>query len=93
VYVKTDKNSAEGRPFGLYGNAFSRAPLAAVQRATVKIEPPTTTNIFAMEAPPGGYGAYSRGVIEDVLVTAYTSFSAAKQETPAGKMVRSCCLY
>ena len=38
-HVATDPNPAEGRPRGLYGNEFGRAPAEVVRRATKRIEP------------------------------------------------------
>ena len=63
---------------GLYGNAFARAEASVIQSATHVLTPPTVSNILAIEAPSGGYGAYSRDEMEDILVTAYSGFSAAK---------------
>jgi hypothetical protein len=63
---------------GLYGNAFARADPGRIAEATTFLDPPTTTNILAMEAPPGGRGAYDRGTIEDVLLTAYVGFAACR---------------
>lgn len=79
--VATDHNAAEGRPHGLYGNAFARASQEAVRRATTRIDPPTITNLVAMAAPSGGYGLYSGHEIEYVLATAYTGFRAAVLES------------
>lgn len=42
----------------IYGNAFARAPEESVKGAVTIIDPPTITNIIAMEAPKGGYGQY-----------------------------------
>jgi hypothetical protein len=76
-----DRNAEEGRPEGLYGNAFARASEDAVRRATRPLDPPTVTNIVAMAAPSGGYGRYERKTIEAILATAYTGFRAAALET------------
>jgi len=83
-HVATDPNPAEGRPRGLYGNEFGRAPAEVVRRATKRIEPPTTTNVIAMAAPSGGYGRYSREQIAHVLTTAWTGFRAAVLESGIG---------
>ena len=90
--VATDVNEAEGRPHGLYGNAFAQAHIDAVRRATTRIEPPTVTNLIAMAAPSGGYGRYSGSQIERILVTAFTGFrvavlESARQERPARPVV------
>jgi hypothetical protein len=79
--VATAPNADEGRPYGLYGNAFGRAPVDAVLRAARRIDPPTTSNILAMEAPSGAYGRYTLEQIFDILTTAYTGFVAARCES------------
>ena len=63
---------------GIYGNAFARAEVGAIQSATHVLSPPTVSNILAVEAPAGGFGEYSRAELKYVLVTAFTGFSAAK---------------
>lgn len=68
---------------GLYGNAFARAPLAAIQRATTYLEEPMFSNIVAMQAPPGGFGPYSMDEIEDILTTAFIGFGACRSESAA----------
>lgn len=82
--VATGPDAAEGRPHGLYGNAFARASREAVRRATVRIEPPTVTNVLAMAAPGSGSGSYTRGQVEGILATAYTGFRAAVIESGEG---------
>jgi len=77
----TDPNAAEGRPGGLYGNAFARATADAVVRATTRIEPPTVTNLIAIAAPYPGRGQYRAQEIEDALATAHTGFRAAVVES------------
>lgn len=79
--IATDPNPAQQRPLGLYGNNFARASQAAIKLATKVINPPTITNIIAMEAPTGGFGTYSRRDIEYILITAYTGFFAAQIES------------
>lgn len=79
--VATNANPGEDRPHGLYGGAFARAPVDAVLRAARRINPPTTSNILAMEAPSGGYGRYALYQIVDTLMTAYTGFTAARSES------------
>jgi len=71
---------------GLYGNAFAEASLEEVERATRPVDPPSISNILAISAPPGGYGVYTREQIENVLVTAYTGFRAAGEES-GGRLV------
>jgi len=76
--VNTDVNEEEGRPLGLYGNNFGRAEIPVIERATEVIDPPTITNIICMAALAYGKGEYNRPQIEDLLITAYTSFRAAR---------------
>ena len=77
----TEANAAELRPGGLYGRAFASAPVAALRRAVKRIDPPTASNILAIEAPVGGYGPYTTVTLRFILETAYTGFRAALLET------------
>jgi Poly (ADP-ribose) glycohydrolase (PARG) len=79
--IATDNNPRQGRPHGLYGNNFARATLEAIKQATQPLDPPTITNIIAMEAPSGGYGSYTMEEIEYILTTAFTGFLAARIES------------
>lgn len=79
--VDTSRNALSGRPHGLYGNNFASASIDTVVRATHVINPPTISNILAMEAPSGGFGRYSRKDIAYILNTAYTGFAAARFES------------
>lgn len=79
--IAIDANAAQERPWGLYGNHFARATIAAVQLATQPLHPPTVTNIIAMAAPACGFGTYSDDQIEFILTTALTAFSAARLES------------
>jgi len=79
--IATDRNELEGRPFGLYGNLFSSAKADVVERATRIIQPPTITNLIAIEAPSYGSGVYSQSEIEYILRTAYSGFHAATLES------------
>jgi Poly (ADP-ribose) glycohydrolase (PARG) len=79
--IATDPNEAEGRPVGLYGNNFAKASPETITLAAKCLEPPTNTNIIAMEAPSGGYNFYEYDTIEYILTTALTGFSAAKVES------------
>jgi hypothetical protein len=79
--VATDPDPLEGRPLGLYGNRFARADAAAIRRATTVLTPPTITNLIAMEAPPGGHGAYAAAELRDIVTTAFTAFGAAALES------------
>ena len=80
-HVATDPSDTEGRPHGLYGNAFARAKVDAVAQATTRIEPPTMTNLIAIAAPYPGSGRYRVDEIERSLTTAYTGFLAAQLES------------
>lgn len=84
--VATDANAMQGRPHGLYGNAFARADLETVRRATTRVDPPTLTNLIAMAAPRPSYGSYTAEQIRGVLDTASTGFRAAALES-AGPVV------
>jgi len=79
--ILTAPDAAAGRPDGLYGNRFASAPADVVREAIRPIVPPTLTNLIAISAPGGGMGTYSRRDIEQVMVTAYTGFSAAVSES------------
>lgn len=85
--LATDPDPLEGRPLGLYGNRFARAPEDAVRRALTVLDPPTISNILAMAAPPGGSGPYEEHEIRGILVTAYTGFRAARLESDAARLV------
>lgn len=79
--VATDPSPEEGRPHGLYGNAFARAAPEAIRRATRVLARPTVSNIIAISALPGGYGSYSWDDIHFTLITAWTGFRAAVLES------------
>jgi hypothetical protein len=79
--VATDPDAAAGRSGGLYGNAFAQAAEETVRRATVRIDPPTITNLIAMAALPGGWGRYTDREIEFTLNTAFTGFRVAVLES------------
>jgi hypothetical protein len=80
----TDPNPDEGRPRGLYGNAFSSGTEEAVRTATKIIDPPTASNILAIEAPAHGNGRYKHKEIDFILSSAATGFSAAVRESGVG---------
>jgi hypothetical protein len=83
--IATEPNAEMGRPYGLYGNNFASASREAVLNATEIIDPPTVSNIIALEAPAGGYSqtgqAYKESEIRFILETAYSGFSAARIES------------
>ena len=82
--IATRPDVDAGRPHGLYGNRFAAAHADAVRKAARRIEPPTFSNIIAMAAPAGGFGAYTARQIEDIFLIAYTAFAAAVQESTEG---------
>lgn len=71
---------------GLYGNRFTRARREVVEAATTVLDPPTTSNILAMEAPFGRHGAYTREDLSFILQTAFSGYRAACLES-AGRPV------
>jgi hypothetical protein len=79
--VATNPDAGAGRPHGLYGNAFSRASVEAIRKATRALDPPTVSNILAIAALGGGLGPYSRVQIGHTLVTAFSGFRAAVLES------------
>lgn len=83
LVLATDPDAEAGRPQGLYGNRFSRASWEAVERAVSVLEPPTASNVLAMEAPAYGVGLYDLDEIRQVVATAYTGFRAARVESEA----------
>jgi len=78
-----DTRPAPGRPRGLYGNEFARAPVAAVLAALTRLDPPPLSNILAIEAPADGEGKYSGEEIEHILVTATSGYRAARLASAA----------
>ena len=79
--MDTLPDPAAGRPGGLYGNAFGRAPAAQIHAAVRPLNPPTPSNILAISAPAGGRGAYRADTILFILNAAFTAFPAARQES------------
>jgi Poly (ADP-ribose) glycohydrolase (PARG) len=79
--IATNPDPSQERPLGLYGNNFAKATATAISLATTPLNPPTVTNIIAMEAPLGGYNFYEYNIIEYILTTAVTGFLAAKVES------------
>lgn len=77
--VDTDHPAA--MPYGLYGNRFGSASQAVIRKATARLDPPTVSNLLAMEAIPGGSGRYTPAQIADVVTTAVTGFTAARIES------------
>ncbi|KAJ5077866.1 poly(adp-ribose) glycohydrolase [Anaeramoeba ignava] len=81
VSIDTTPNLKLGRPEGLYGNNFAFASQKAIRNATKVINPPTISNIMAMEAPTGGRGFYSRKDIDYCFSALYSGFYAAKLDS------------
>lgn len=79
--LATDVDLEAGRPLGLYGNRFAKASADTVLGALRVLDPPTRSNLVAMEAPPGGSGRYTRADIEKGLATAYAGFAAVCAES------------
>lgn len=80
IKIKLDANKDEGRPNGLYGNEFRAVSKDAIIKATKVLDPPSISNIIAIEAPKNGSGQYSRSTITGILTTAYSGFLGAKME-------------
>ncbi|KYC42450.1 hypothetical protein WA1_21025 [Scytonema hofmannii PCC 7110] len=57
--IATNANVEQARPYRLYGNNFARATAEAIELATKPLNPPTVTNIIAMEAPSSLYSAFT----------------------------------
>jgi hypothetical protein len=66
---------------GLYGNRFARASADEVRSAVRIIQPPTRSNLIAIAASVGKPGPYFPRQIETMLITAFTGFAAAVQES------------
>ncbi len=70
-----DTKTCEDRPYGLYGSEFACARPNEIKSAVTPINPPTISNIIAIEAPADGYGAYTAEAVKYILSTAFTGFS------------------
>ena len=79
--IATEPDPARGRPQGLYGNYFAQADRWALVAATKLLDPPTVSNILAMEAPANGRGRYTETQLRAILTTAYTGFRAVMAES------------
>jgi hypothetical protein len=75
--IDTAPDARAGRPRGLYGNEFERAHPDAIAQATRVLDPPSRSNILAIEAPAYGSGRYAREEIAFILRTAWAGFAAA----------------
>lgn len=65
----------------IYGNNFAIASKSVIQASTKLLEPPTLSNILAMEALKHGRGRYTTNQIFMTLQTAITGFMATKLES------------
>jgi Poly (ADP-ribose) glycohydrolase (PARG) len=81
VRIATHRGAERGGPSWLYGIAFAEAAADDVRQATIRIDPPTTSNIIAIAAPFGGHGRYRREQIGSALSTAHSGFRAAVLES------------
>ena len=80
-FIETNIDSSKDRPYGLYGNNFSRASENAIKFATHLINPPTISNIIAIESPPPETGKYTKQQIEFIIKNAITGFNAAVKKS------------
>lgn len=76
----------------IYGNAMHRAHPDTLGELVTRLDPPSVTNILAIEALPGGSGRYTLDELRRVVLIATTGFAAARQESkrvagPAAKAV------
>lgn len=82
--ISIDTLPAVHIPDGIYGNNFSKADWKDIENATTVFKNPSKSNIIAMEAYPGRTGKYTIEQINDIFITVYTAFSAAKSQTRNG---------
>jgi hypothetical protein len=83
LVIDTSANPDEGRPDGLYGNLFRATPWETIEKVVRRLDPPTVTNIIAMEAPSRGKAEYTLDQVTDTFRTAFSAFTAAKIESMA----------
>lgn len=79
--IAIDTSPTINTPNGIYGNAFSAAAWEDIKNATKILKNPLKSNIIAMEAYPGATGEYTIEQINDIFITVYTAFSAAKSQS------------
>lgn len=65
----------------IYGNAMSRAHPTTIRALVTRLDPPTFSNILAIEAIPGGSGRYSPEDLSRTLMTAAAGYFAAISES------------
>lgn len=58
-----------------------KAKTEVVLNSLRSINPPTISNVVAIEAPTGGVGRYTAEQISYALTTAYSGFAAIKAES------------
>jgi hypothetical protein len=81
LQLATAPNAAVGRPNGLYGFRFAKATHEQLVGATTVFEKPQLSNILAIEAPLCATGTYTVSQIKDILITAFSGFAAARDES------------
>lgn len=74
--------------YSIYGNAFSQASKEILRERVTPITPPTKGNILAIASLPGRKSFYTKKQIEDILIIAFTGFSAAEQESDKTQKTR-----
>ena len=75
---------------GLYGRHFASAPFPRVLGSTTFLcEPPSRSNILAMEAPKPSRGTYTHGQVTRILSTAYAGFGAAARVSRGELLARA----
>lgn len=80
ILVTNVKRRCEINTTNLYGNRFATASPEKLYGALRIIDPPTKSNIIAIEAPHAR-GKYSQGHIRYILTAAVTGFAAAVYES------------
>ncbi|KAJ6229908.1 poly adp-ribose glycohydrolase [Anaeramoeba flamelloides] len=85
-HLSVEPNVKEGRPQGIYGNRFARASKEVVKRALTILDPPTFSNIYAIEAPKYGSGNYTLSQIYNLFGQCYTVYTAAKIQSTMPKL-------
>ncbi len=81
VAIDLDPRPDLGLPQGIYGHGFARASMEAIEAVCAPLDPPMRTDLLAMAAPSHGTGAYCGDEIRGILHTAYTGFTAVREET------------
>lgn len=71
----------------IYGNAMQRADEKTIRSLVTRLDPPTFSNILAIEAIPGGRGRYTPEQIARTVLTAAAGFCAAADESSGTQVV------